>query len=304
MREPSVFSEETRVTTSRNLDRFPPIRDVMRSVAGAGDFRLLCSGLDEHTSARTVSSYRIVVLSERLMRAPENVIAAVAVHEAVHLRMSSPLPARLAEWHPDVTLLMDGVVLPDWLDGRASISFDDKYIESKGWRSLYDAWVGPLDIELEKAARAVDAYFEVMKQGGLFFHGGELHSLPLRAVKEWPRPVPPLKRVYDSDPAETIVKIATGYQMIEYFHECLQDASCARLNADVYTLEEAFANYICNGLTGTSLDELQRWASQDDVKIRIAREMLRSGPPAEAVLGEVKDHAELVTFCRRIGVLR
>ena len=79
----------------------------MRSVAGAGDFRLLCSGLDEHTSASTVSSYRIVVLSERLMRAPESVIAAVAVHEAVHLRMSSPLPARLAEWHPDVTLLME-----------------------------------------------------------------------------------------------------------------------------------------------------------------------------------------------------
>ena len=92
MREPSVFSEETRVTTSRNLDCFPPIRDVMRLVAGAGDFTLLCSGLDEHTSARTVSSYRIVVLSERLMRAPENVIAAVAVHEAVHLRMGSALP--------------------------------------------------------------------------------------------------------------------------------------------------------------------------------------------------------------------
>jgi len=87
-----------------------------------------------------------------------------------------------------------------------------------------------------------------MKQGGLFFHGGELHSLPLRAVKERPRPLPPLKRVYDSDPAETIVKIATGYQMIEYFHECLQAASCARLNADVCTLEEAFANYICNDL--------------------------------------------------------
>lgn len=48
MREPSVFSEETRVTTSRNLDRFPPIRDVMRSVAGAGDFTLLCSDLGEH----------------------------------------------------------------------------------------------------------------------------------------------------------------------------------------------------------------------------------------------------------------
>ena len=198
MREPSVFSEETRVTTSRNLDRFPPIRDVMRSVAGAGDFTLLCSGLDEHTSASTVSSYRIVVLSERLMRAPENVIAAVAVHEAVHLRMGSALPRRLAERHPDVTLLMN-VVLHDWLDGRASISFDDKYIDYKGWRSLYEAWVGPLDIELEKAARAVDAYFEVMKQGGLLFDGGgELLSLALLAVRERPRPLPALKRVYDS----------------------------------------------------------------------------------------------------------
>ena len=56
-----------------------------------------------------------------------------------------------------------------------------------------------------------------MKQGGLLFDGGELHSLPLRAVRERPRPLPPLRRVYDSDPDETIVKIATGYQMIEYF---------------------------------------------------------------------------------------
>ena len=73
MREPSVFSEETRITTSRNLDRFPPIRDVMRSVAGAGDFTLLCSGLGEHISASTVSSYRIVVLSEGLMRARDRI---------------------------------------------------------------------------------------------------------------------------------------------------------------------------------------------------------------------------------------
>lgn len=303
MRVPRVFNEETRVTTNRNLDRFAPIEDVMRSVAGAGDFTLLCSGLGEHISASTVSSYRIVILSERLMRAPENVMGAVAVHEAVHLRIGSALPARLAERHPDVTLLMDSVVLPDWLDGRASISFDNKYIDYKGWRSLYDAWVGPVDIELEKAALAVDAYFEVMKQGGLLFDGGELHSLPLRAVRERPRPLPPLKRVYDSDPDETIVKIATGYQMIEYFHECLRAALCARLKIDVGTLEEAFANYIGSGLTGTSLDELQRWASQDDIKIRVARQMLRSGPSPEAALGEVKDDAELVTFCRRIGVL-
>jgi hypothetical protein len=109
MREPSVFSGETRVTTSRNLDRFPPIRDVMRSVAGAGDFTLLCSDLGDHISASTESSYRIVVLFEQLLRAPENVIAAVAVHEAVHLRMGSVLPARLAERHGDVTSLMHGV---------------------------------------------------------------------------------------------------------------------------------------------------------------------------------------------------
>ena len=123
MRVPSVFSEETRITTSRNFDRFAPIKDVMRSVAGSGDFTLLCSGLDDYTSASTISSYRIVVLSEGLMRAPENVMAAVAVHEAVHLRMGSALPARLAEWHPDVTLLMDSVFLPDWLDGRAKHFF-------------------------------------------------------------------------------------------------------------------------------------------------------------------------------------
>jgi hypothetical protein len=304
MRVPDVFNEETRVTTNRNLDRFAPIKDVMRSVAGAEDFTLLCSGLGEHISASAVSSYRIVVLSERLMRAPENVIAAVAVHEAVHLRIGSGLAARLAKRHPDVTLLMYGVVLPDWLLGRASISFDDDYINSKGWRSLYDAWVGPLDIEGAKAARAVEDYFEVMKQGGLLLKGGELLSLPLLAVRERPRPLPALKLVYDSDPNDTIVKIATGYEMIEYFYGCLQAASSDRLKADVCTLEEAFANYIASGLTGTSLDELQLWASQDDIKIRIARQMLRSGPAAKAALSEVKDHAELVTFGRRIGVLR
>jgi hypothetical protein len=43
MRIPSVFSEETRITTSRNFDRFAPIKDVMRSVPGSGDFTLLCS---------------------------------------------------------------------------------------------------------------------------------------------------------------------------------------------------------------------------------------------------------------------
>ena len=105
------------------------------------------------------------------------------------------------------------------------------------------------------------------------------------------------------EPNETVVKIATGYQMIKYFQQCLQAALCARLKTDVGTLEEAFANYIGSGLTGTSLDELQRWASQDEIKIRVARQMLRSGPSAEAALGEIKDHTELVTFCRRIGVL-
>ena len=42
--------------------------------------------------------------------------------------------------------------------------------------------------------------------------------------------------------------------MIEYFYGCLQAASSDRLKADVCTLEEAFANYIASGLTGTSLD--------------------------------------------------
>lgn len=245
-----------------------------------------------------------MVLSDQLLRAPENVITAVAVHEAVHLRMGSALPARLAERHRDVPLLMSGVVVPDWLGGRVSISFDNNYISSKGWSLLYDAWVGPLEIELEKAARAIDAYFEVMKLGGLRFHGDELLSLPLGAVKERPPPLPPLKRAYESDRDETIVKIATGYQLMEYFYGCLRAASCARLKADVCTLEEGFANYIGSGFTGTSLDELQRWASQDDIKIRIARQMLRSGPPAEAALGEVKDHVDLVAFCRRVGVLQ
>jgi hypothetical protein len=234
----------------------------MRSVAGAGDFTLLCSDLGDHISASTESSYRIVVLSEQLLRAPENVIAAVAVHEAVHLRMGSVLPTRLARRHGDVTSLMHGVVVPDWLDGRVSIAFDDNYINSKGWRLLYETWAGPLDIELEEAARAVDAYFEVMKLGGVRFHGDELLSLPLGAAKERPRPLPALRLVYDTDPDETIVKIATGYRMIEYFEECLRAASSARLKADVCTLEEAFANYIASGFTRTSLDDLQRWASQ------------------------------------------
>src|SRR5438445_13602611 len=102
MRVPRVIDEETRVTTRRNFDRLAPIMNLMRPVAGASNFTLLCSDLGDHTTARTESSYRIVVLSERLMRAPEKVIAAVAVHEAVHLRMGSALPARLAERHPDV----------------------------------------------------------------------------------------------------------------------------------------------------------------------------------------------------------
>ena len=196
------------------------------------------------------------------------------------------------------------VVLHDWLDGRASISFDDKYIDYKGWRSLYEAWVGPLYIELEKVARAVDAYFEVMKQGGLLFDGGELHSLPLRAVRERPRPLPALKWVYDSEPNETVVKIATGYQMIEYFQQCLQATSSARLKADVCTLEEAFANYIGSGLTGNVPRRAAALGEPGRDQDGIARHMLRSGPPAEAALGEIKDHAELVTFCRRIGALR
>lgn len=302
-----LFDAESRTATLRNCDRLQSLhRTIARYIPhfdGASTF--LCSGVKNHASAQAIASFAVVFFSESLLsRAPEPIVQTVAIHEAIHLQLGSEIRDALAAQHPDVVQLLHASIIPEWLEGKVEMRSDDDYLlYGKGWTDLYGGWGGPSTVECPKAISAVNGYFALLKQGLVCVHNGMVDSIPPAAAERFGKSPLPLEAAYVDNPQEMVLKIVTGYELLEYLTNCLRTTLSYKMSVALWVLEEAFANYVSVGLTRTAFNELQKWAPQDRGKIELARRMQAASSSIDQVLERTRTYSDLVAFCREAGVV-
>jgi hypothetical protein len=299
------FDEAARAATGRQQ---PRLRAISRMVEDVIPVRLprsvfLCSA-QPTPAGETFGSHGVVFLSESLLTdAPAQVVDAVAVHEAVHLLIGRELRDSVEAHNPEPYELLHEHLIRDWLSGRIQFQCDRKYIEDKGWRILYDRWLGPLSVEYEKAADAGAAYFGALRRGHVSLSEHGLFALPARAYETTPDAWDgPLVREYEKSPAEVSLMTATGFELVDYFRECLQSAAADRSAVKLPLVEEGFANFASTSLTGVGLDEVQRWAPQDRNKVELAGRIGQLGVSVEDVLQNTASIRGMAEFATRLGI--
>jgi hypothetical protein len=263
----------------------------------------LCTDRRE-PSGETFGSHGVVFLSESLLsEAPERVAEAVAVHEATHLLIGRELRTSVEERHPAIYELLHERVIRDWRSGRVEFRCDRDYVTDKGWRMLYDGWVGPLGVDHQKAVQTIATYFKALSLGHVSLDRDGVFAPPARALAGMP-PVwhGTLADEYEKSPDEVAFLAATGFELIDFFRDCLESAASDRSRIQVWLLEEGFANYVATVLTGVTLDEIQRWAPQDGAKIELARRLERSGVTVEDVLRNTMSVQALAAYAKGLGV--
>jgi hypothetical protein len=306
MKIATFLDSECRMATLRNLDRLRSLKLKTEKYFHQSDSgaTFLCSKANSSISAHAFGSFAVILFRESfLTQAPELVIQTVAIHEMVHLRFGSELRNALEVMHPDVALLMHKSIIESWLDKEVEIISDGEYISNKGWRDLYEGWFGPTYVEFQKALITVNNYFVLLKQDLIFVKDGAVSSLPLAVAARYGKTAVSLKDQYTNNRQETVEKIVTGYELLQYLADCLKAAIACKIKADLITVEEAFANYISVGLTGINLEDMQKWAPQDEVKIRLAQK-IQASSSVDRILEQTQTYSDLIAFCRETDILR
>ena len=303
------LDENGRAATDRHRDRLETLGQHARELLPlpAPTLTFVCN-TQALVSAEAFPCHRVVAMAESLLdNAPERVIETVALHEGVHLLVGRAWRDSVAaESHVPAYELLHRRIIPDWLAGKIPFEVDANYLLLKGWRQLYDrGWLGPMDVEQESAARAAGAYFAALQRGHVFIMEGNLMTLPPSATEAMPcRWCAPLADEYESAAATVGKMIATGFELMEYFHSCFSAVVGARDCIDVATVEEGVANFVSTAVTGVSLEEVQRWAPQDPSKIQVARDLQRSGIGVEDVLRSTVTLEDMVECVRGSGAIR
>jgi hypothetical protein len=299
------FDEAARAATGRQWHRLRAIRRTVEDLMPVGLPRsaFLCSG-QPTPAGETFGSHGVVFLAESLLSdAPAQIVDAVAVHEAVHLLIGRDLRDSVEARNPEPYKLLHEYLIRDWMSGRIQFQCDRNYIEHKGWRILYDGWLGPLSVENEKAADAVIAYFDALRRGHVSLGVDGVFALPTRAYETMPDAWDgPLAHEYEKAPAEVVVMAATGFELVHYFRECLESATTDQSALNLWLVEEGFANFVSTSLTGLALDEIQRWAPQDRIKVELARRIGQPGVSVEDVLQNTASIQGMAEYARRLGI--
>lgn len=301
-----LFDAEARVATVRLFDRLKDLQSVTARLipSGSDDSNFLAFVGHKFKSAMAIKSWAVVFFADKLLiSAPNPISQAVAIHEAVHLRLGSEIRNGLCQGHPDIVQLLHKAIIPYWLEGKLEIHSDENYILHKKWRMLYDKWWDPSKIQAQKAKDAINRYFDLLKQGRIFFLDGELVSIFRPSATPHPKSVFTVEDLIESNLQEMATKVVTGYELLEYLTECMESALRMEMTIDLATLEEGFATYISSNLTGISLSEIQRWAPQDPGKVELARRIEANCPSIERAIQSTETYSNLISFSRELGIL-
>jgi hypothetical protein len=294
-----LFSNEARMATLRyaaELENLKIASEKMMPDVG-GPISFICSRNQQYESARTIKSCGVVFIGEELLlHAPSNIVLVVAIHELFHLRLARNYRTAIAAEHGDIISLFQKQLFDDWLAGRIELWSDLEYLNSKGWRFLYDAWRGPTEVEIHKSVETVNKYFELLKCGSVFLEGMQIATDFFESPHRQATPLVPILEMYLESPQEIAAKIFTGFELVNYLYECVESTIQSRSSFDLGDIEEGLANYISATLLQTPLDFLQYWAPQDPVKISLAKRIESLSLGVSQVFDEVQAYEELVRF--------
>ncbi len=254
-------------------------------------------------SAQTLNSYGTVFIADEfLTNVPQDVIEAVAVHEAVHLLVGCDVCHTLREKHHDVVVFLHDTIISGWFRGQYVLRADDKYLDDKGWRQLYAGWNGPTHVLPDSACDADDMYFALFKEGLVFAHERGVFSGT--RLMQGSRPIRPVPVLAPGNVADgMILVILTGLELAAYLDGCIKATLSIKHGVDFTTVEEAFANYVATTLTGVPLDRIQQWAPQDEVKISIAKQLLKTRPSIDKLREGSMTCTDLVEVARGAGLV-
>jgi hypothetical protein len=256
-------------------------------------------------SAKALKSYNTVFFGEEfLISTPKAVLEAVAVHETVHLLVGCEVSRTLRRKHRDVTDFLHSGIIPAWLRGETAVRADDEYLSTKAWRDLYGGWKEPMKVQVESACEAVEMYFTLLKEGLVWVTEGRVFAIPPLARGHAQPKHPVLDQPFQNVTDDMTLCIVTGVELAAYLEGCVEATLSNAHGTDLGTLEEAFANYVASNLTGVPLDEIQRWAPQDEVKIWLAKQVLEVHPPIDKLISDLMTYDDLIEVGCSLGLVK
>jgi hypothetical protein len=260
---------------------------------------------------KTESAYGLYGVHPQLLEVPTPLpLRATFLHERTHTQVGSDVRRAFLENHAAVDAFFRSVIVPDWLAGRVALRDDSGYISSKGWRSLYDGWLGPMDITLPKAIEAVDRYFQLFRKGLVKIitigRGDEIstpsYELAVRKLNLAERPEISLEEFYQTDSKGCVRQVLAGFALIQYLDNTWRNVYSRRSGRGVWDIEEGFATFIGCSLAEISIDDLQRYCRQDEGKLITAHKIQSTGVSATDALTRVTGYESLVHFIEELGL--
>lgn len=233
---------------------------------------------------------------EHFARGDSSVITALAVHERTHLHVASELRREFLAQHSDIDAFFHQRMIPDWIAGTQRLEKDDSYLQGKEWRYLYDpVWLGEHKVTLSGAHGVVNAYFTALRKGQIGRIGNSLHAPQLRHYDVNGKDIS-LEDAYAENPRELIKKIVTGYEIMEALGRAYRQRMSEEHNTNLWIQEEGFANYIGVSQAGLSVQELQRYAHQDNEKVAAAQVFIDRGVSHNDAVAAVHSYPTLAAF--------
>lgn len=267
------------------------------------------TGFGRENSGHAHPTLGWVGISERFLEGDDISIAtALAYHERMHLQVGSEIRQMILDKHCDIDDFLKNVIMPDWMAGKINLAVNEDYLRRKGWDSLYDDWTG-LGLDLEKAISAVDRYFTLLKKGLIKERNGRISHPSPSFSDDWQesmsKPDIFLKELYAANPQSFATILMTGYELAKDFEDRYRHELSLQNKASLWEMEEGISNYVSTGLSGIPLNVINAYAPQDAGHIQLAQKIIAADTGgAQLAVRDVKSRKDLISFLRRIGILR
>lgn len=266
--------------------------------------------VDGSITGQTLPFHGLILLDGNLFRkAPESVTRAVAAHERTHLHVGGALRRAVFEGHQDLDRFFHDTVVPEWRHGEKNLPHPDRdFVNAKGWSRLYDEWLGPLQVTMERSKQALTRYFFLLEHDLIDYDPGQdrLERSVMNPDEDFVREniIPkkervPIPELYQRDPKKFLKILLTGYAVGEYLNDALKASIQDANGIDLLDVEEGFANVVGTESASISLDELQRYTRQDSAKI-VWAERLQTirGNQVPELLASVQNYEQLAVLAK------
>ncbi len=278
---------------------------------GDGKVNVLASKPNTWFSAQASSSFGLIGMKPEVIKRQDNLTRTMLYHERTHIRVGAEIKRMIMEKFPEIEQLWHDVILPQWVKtGSPKLELDDNFFNKKMWLSLFpednEYYYGKKMITIYQTA--VNDYFRLLKKDLLQLKNGRFTYVPSKDFKSFDilmqRPDQDLEKMFQQDPAAMALKITTGYELADVLTKRHRDRLSLEKRADLWEIEEGFANFVACSHCGMDIDELDKWHKQDQGNVLLAKKIMyhaeKQGINAEQAIKQVNSYNSLYEFYNSI----